>query len=369
MPLSFCRNAYIGDKMKKIGLILNVAVLLIIIGCLNTPKPDINRGYTGESTASFQENIPIRISFAEEDLSLHEPYISFLDYESSKWQIHIIITTVKPLNDFQWIGIERDWDNYEIIGVFERASLKNFTETQSIIASFSVPGITFVAYPTQGISFIDEYDIRRYFTVTIGNYGMDADEYDGPYIELKEITPSPTDIGELIITAVKALQQSDEKAIKQLIHPDLGVILFARPGAYETVEIKNTISLSDPPSGYVSMPFREPEIDDYRVKWENLPVYDCDDWKWNKPSGIYADKIENRWSPVLIANNLSKSFDKPFTADFMQKLKDYENNYLHHYSVIVIGDVECYWNYLDFTITLIDGSWYLTVINMAAVCA
>ena len=172
-----------------------------------------------------------------------------------------------------------------------------------------------------------------------------------------------------VFTAVKTLQSKDERAINQLLHPDLGVILFARPGAYETVEIKKVFALSDPPSGYVSMPLRDPAVEDYRVRWEELPVYDCDAWKWNKPSGIYADWQENRMSPKEVATHLNKAFDVPFSADKMKVFEDYETNHHHHISVIVLDDVKCYWDYLDFTLTLIEGAWYLTVINMAGACA
>ena len=174
-----------------------------------------------------------------------------------------------------------------------------------------------------------------------------------------------------IITFIKAVQNKDENAINQFIHPNFGIILLARPGAYETVELMDKISFSDnPPSGYWRMPLNPPAIENYSIRYQELPVFDCDEWKWNKPAGIYGQAVRHRTSPADVAWRLIES-DLPVSINFIKKLEklEIENNNSQHYSVMAIGEIDDSSNVLDFTFTLINGKWYLTVINMASACA
>ena len=176
---------------------------------------------------------------------------------------------------------------------------------------------------------------------------------------------------DMIIKTVKALQNRDEAALNQLLHKDFGIVLLTRPGAHEVVIIRNKIAFSDPPPGFSVMPAGAPAVE-YKVRFEELPVFDCDDaWKWNKPAGIYCqtnDISKNYLSPARVAKRLAEADLITLSAGEIKKLEKLESK-SPHYTIAVIGKTTDQFDFLNFTFTLIDGKWYLTIINMVEPCA
>ena len=176
---------------------------------------------------------------------------------------------------------------------------------------------------------------------------------------------------DMIIKTIKALQNRDEAAINQLLHKDFGIVLLTRPGAHEVVIIRNKIAFSNPPPGFLFMPAGAPVVE-YKVRFEELPVFDCDDaWEWNKLSGIYCqanDISKNFLSPSRIAKSLVEADLITLPAAEIKKLEQLESKSFH-YTIAVIGKTTDQFDFLNFTFTLIDGKWYLTIINMVEPCA
>ena len=182
----------------------------------------------------------------------------------------------------------------------------------------------------------------------------------------------PEGLEAMIAAIVKALQGRDEAAINRLLHRDFGIVLLARPCAYHLVTVREKIAFADPPSGFSVMPLGAASVTDYRVSFEALPAFDCDDkWKWNKTSGIYAHSYvpgASYPSPVSIAKGLIEAELTELSASEFKKLEALESKSTH-YRVRVLGKTGAVSDFLDFTLTLIDGRWYLTIVDMADACS
>ena len=170
-----------------------------------------------------------------------------------------------------------------------------------------------------------------------------------------------------IITFIKAVQNQDEETMNKLLHPDFGIVFLIMPGAYWMVSVDDKISFDS--SWYLPLGAVTPS--DYTVRFEALPEFDCDKL-WSKPSGIYC-QANYKTSLTGMAKNFIKALDLVVEEGYMEKLEYFESQ-SDHYHVIVLDEKaredEFYAHnaYLDFVLTLINGKWYLTVIDVRGHC-
>jgi len=177
----------------------------------------------------------------------------------------------------------------------------------------------------------------------------------------------PTDVEDLIITIIKGFQNRDEAALNQLLHNDFGVVFYTMPGAMYNVFFTDKISFIDPPPGYTRMP-TDVITADYKIRYEQLPEFDCENG-WSKPAGIYcysSEATETR----RIANLMTEYLEISWEAHETKIIEELETK--THYTITVISaepsermDMGIS---LEFTITLIDGKWYLTIVDIRGYC-
>ena len=173
-------------------------------------------------------------------------------------------------------------------------------------------------------------------------------------------------IDEMIIKTAKLLQNSDEVAINQLIYPDIGIVIYNNPGAFTMISVIDNFSLNVALYGAIARGLSYGSVEaviNTRIRRESLPVYECEEG-WTKPKGIYYQPVDLKqgfFSPTNLAHYLS-NIGFTIEEDDMKKYERLERE-SEHYRVVILGG-----DNMDFTITLIDNRWYLTMINLVTPC-
>jgi len=134
----------------------------------------------GEPTVVFDFGDGIwRIDLAEELIPEYASYIEFIEFEEFDGEPHQRIAIAPyqiPMRDFRWIEIglddeAEDWRFmfYERSVIYEAGDIEPRT-------LFVVTWMNWGTLPHRGISFVDPFGVRRYFTLNTNN----AYPYDGP---------------------------------------------------------------------------------------------------------------------------------------------------------------------------------------------
>ena len=166
---------------------------------------------------------------------------------------------------------------------------------------------------------------------------------------------------ETILITIKAYQKQDEETLNNLILKDFGIAFVYRPGIFDVFDFSDKISFSEPlPNGWI---FDTNIVTDYKIRFEKLPVFDCEEEKWNKPAGIYCDKKNKIETLSSIAKNLNEYSEGNFSAAQIKKFKEIEKK---SHRVIVIGKKG--YEFI-FTVTFLENKWYLTVIERFEGCS
>ena len=177
----------------------------------------------------------------------------------------------------------------------------------------------------------------------------------------QETEVNDNSLEETILTIIKAYQKQDEETLNSLILKDFGIAFVYRPGIMDVFEFTDKISFSEPlPDGWT---FDTKIITDYKIRFEKLPHFDCDEEKWNKPAGIYCDTKNKIETLSSIAKNVNEYAEGNFSTAEIKKLKEIEKK---SHRVIVIGKKG---NEFIFTVTFWENKWYLTIIERFEACS
>ena len=177
----------------------------------------------------------------------------------------------------------------------------------------------------------------------------------------QETVVNQNSLEDVIIKTVKAYQNQDEKILNKLILKDFGIAFVYRPGVMDEFTIIDKISFSETVPEY--LPFDNSIITDYIIHFEELPVFDCGDEKWNKSHGIYCDTINTIKTLSNIAKDRNEYFDGNFSVADIKKFEEIEKK---SHKVIVIGKEG---NEFVFFVTLWQKKWYLTIIDRFEACS
>ena len=89
---------------------------------------------------------------------------------------------------------------------------------------------------------------------------------------------------DMIVKTIKAYLNEDEETLNSFIHKDFGIAFLYRRGAFDSLSVAAKISFDAPVPEY--MPYDTYFESADTVYFEELPVYSCDNDKWNKSPGI-----------------------------------------------------------------------------------
>ena len=173
-------------------------------------------------------------------------------------------------------------------------------------------------------------------------------------------------INDAIITIINALKNKDEAAINKLIHPDLGIIFLTMPGPIWNVVLVDKISFDWSPPGYYGLPSLAVELDDYTVRFESLPQFDCDIEMWDKPAGIYYQAQYDINITDIAMSIVGFMGNYEWSPEEIKRMEMFDNH-SQNYHVIALCSIDKT-AYLDFVISFINDKWYLTVIDIKGNC-
>jgi hypothetical protein len=160
-----------------------------------------------------------------------------------------------------------------------------------------------------------------------------------------------------IIKTIKAYQNQDEVTLNKLIHKDFGISFLYRRGALDNVSVSDSISFDNPVPEY--LPYDIYFETDYKIHFEKLPVFCCDNWKWSKSSGIYCDTLNTDKTLSTVAKR-EKKYEAVWSDSEIEKFEEIENK-SHKVIVAPHGFI--------FYLAFIDNKWYLTIIDRFEACS
>ena len=156
-----------------------------------------------------------------------------------------------------------------------------------------------------------------------------------------------------IIKVVKAFQEKDELTLNQLISKEKGLITLFRRGVFDQYKKTDKIDFKNPVPEY--LPFFDFSTD-FKVTFENLPTFDCDDAKWSK-AGIYCDTINTDNLLSNTAKNLKKYRNNNISP---KEIKTFEQIEMNSHRIVLSDKND---GELIFYLTLINKKWHLTIID------
>ena len=134
-----------------------------------------------------------------------------------------------------------------------------------------------------------------------------------------------------------------------------------RRGAIDNASVYTRISFDNPVPEY--LPFDNKFETDFKINFETLPEFCCDDWDWSKPPGIYCDTINIDTSLSRITKFEKEHLINDWSDSEIEKFEEIERK---SHKVIVVTDKQ---GTFIFYLTLIDNRWWLTIIDRFEVCS
>lgn len=158
---------------------------------------------------------------------------------------------------------------------------------------------------------------------------------------------------ENIYIIIKAFKEKDAEKINDMIHPDLKLFVLFRRGTMDEFYKTDKIDFKNPVPEY--LPYFDFNAD-YNLKYNTLPVYNCDDEKWDK-TGLYCDTVKTDHLLSKTAYELKKWRGDNIEQTTINRFKDIENK---SHRIVMIDKNE---GELIFYLTLIDKKWFLTILD------
>jgi len=163
---------------------------------------------------------------------------------------------------------------------------------------------------------------------------------------------------DMIIKTIKAYQNQDETTLNNLISKDFGIAFLYRRGAQDNLSISDKISFDKPVPEY--LPYDIDFETDYKIRFEKLPDFSCDNEEWSKSHGIYCDTINIDKKLSTTAKNENEWLISDWSADKIKKFEEIEKK--SHKIIVTKGDFVFY-------LTFWQNKWYLTVIDRFEACS
>jgi hypothetical protein len=172
-------------------------------------------------------------------------------------------------------------------------------------------------------------------------------------------TGKEADFTKICSEITNAFAKKNIADINKYINLEIGVYIITRPGAMDAIIHESKLNETKPFS--VPYPYKDPgQVKKHKITYGATPKYDCGTQKWDK-RGFIADTLTkyNRASDVAYMNG-KYGREKP-SEEEIEKLKAFENNSRK----IVFTEINKIKG-LVFHLTLINGKWYLFLIDTVA---
>ncbi len=163
-------------------------------------------------------------------------------------------------------------------------------------------------------------------------------------------------ISEVITRFARAYLSEDNGKINALIHPEHGIAVIHRPGVADTYTIIDSIDFKNPmPKHYAYPVFVNKQV----LKFEPLPSYDCETFKWDK-FGFYCDTTATAVNKPLetLAKFAEEYVETKFDDAKKKEVAIYEDG---AYRVILAQED----GELIFHVKKFDKGWYVTILDRA----
>jgi len=177
--------------------------------------------------------------------------------------------------------------------------------------------------------------------------------------ELQRILyPEEADIAEAINVneILELIFSKNYEKLNQYIHPENGIYVLSNPGAF-TIATKYT-SLEEIIESYEWIASQKI---DCAIKYEALPEVDCNKVRgWSK-EGCFSDDVKNFNKISAAANYSALAKEYRISGQDIKEAKNIESTVI--LGVILTADG------MSFYFSLIDGKWYITVLDMVTPCS
>ena len=171
---------------------------------------------------------------------------------------------------------------------------------------------------------------------------------------------APDNLEATVIKVIRAFEQKDSATINQLIYRMQGLAIIYTPGSASNYEKVNDFSFDKPIPYY--RPYEYNAITDYKLKYEILPEFTCGAMGWDK-TGFYCDTLRRNHSLSSIAKYITEyNIAVEDEAKMSVEIARFEEMERHSHRIILATDDAD----LIFHLTLIDGKWYLSVLDRGA---
>jgi len=167
-----------------------------------------------------------------------------------------------------------------------------------------------------------------------------------------------------IVKTIKAFQNKDRSALDKLVLEDFGISLATMPGIAWVFSVHDKMPFDKIEETSLNYAFgNENFITDYNVRFEELPVFECEKEKWNKPVGqIYCDTTNSGLTRSGLAKMWNEYFSGDYSAADIKKWKTIENKSHTIRAVGKDGGV------FIFHLLFWQGEWYLSMIESFEDC-
>lgn len=156
---------------------------------------------------------------------------------------------------------------------------------------------------------------------------------------------------------LEAFKTQDQKAINTLINKKVGLYIVFRRGVMDEFTHVNHMDFKSPIPEY--LPYSYPEKRYYSMRYKKAPTFSCATEKWSDWGLIIdADNKYNVLSSIAMAQKKYNNVD--YTSKELGIYKKVEQQ-----SIKVVATADDFVFYM----ILIDGKWYLSILDRAEYCS
>jgi hypothetical protein len=172
-----------------------------------------------------------------------------------------------------------------------------------------------------------------------------------------------TEFRKLCSEVANAFARESMADVNKYINPDVGIFVITRPGAIDDVTNQKKMDEKNPFT--IKYPYKDASaVKKHAVKYNEAPKFNCGTMKWNK-AGFVADSVSHYNRITEIMEFRIKNENAKYSAEDISK-KD-----LIEKKIRKVVFTEIAKNHgLVFYMSLINGKWYLTVVDITeGLCA
>ena len=182
--------------------------------------------------------------------------------------------------------------------------------------------------------------------------------FDGIFadsVKMDKQTKKNLDIA--VAKVLEAFKTQDQKAINTLVNKKAGVYIIFRRGIMDEFTHVNYIDFKSPIPEY--LPYNHIEKKYYSLRYKKAPTFSCDNEKWSD-WGLVVD-VNNRYNALTdIAIAQKKYNEVNYTTNEFGIYKNIDKQSL---KVVATADD------FVFYMILIEGKWYLSILDRAEYCS